>query len=441
MPQIRDSVVKGKFLCQNCTNPIEIRSDFEEYGNSTLSSMIGFEVKSQISSSADPKIVQTIKVKNNLSDLLNGRVETKGPICEECADILINTQLKLIAYQKRCIDNLEKFLEHLKAHSDIEFPSEGLHTNKPSNEMYMILGLLKDGETLQTQEQERSDHDSAPQSAEESEVDKMTTKSRLAQLRDELIAAQEKRAQLQRENQQLDEDIANASSELSQREEDLARLKMEYNELRVKVMEGEEKLNMLEARFTDGHQQYKRLRHTNVLNATFPIWYDGHIGVINSLHLGRLPSNPISWAEINAALGQCAMLATCLAKKFSYTFKNYVITPIGNQSRIAALPNGSPMPLYNASGAIRLLGNNSSGFDTALVMYLDCIGQLQALVERPPDFCLPYKIMENGRIQDRSGLLHSIKYSDNTDENWTRTLKMLLIDLKYIIASTLRNST
>ncbi|KAM3186595.1 hypothetical protein ACTXT7_004008 [Hymenolepis weldensis] len=437
MTEIGDPIVNGKFLCQSCMNPIDIRSDFEEYGNSTLSSMIGPEVKSQISSSTNSKIAQMIKVKNNLSDLISGRLEPNGPICEECADALINNQLKLIAYQKRCIDNLGAFLEQLKTHSDTKFPPEESSREKSCNEIFMISGLLNNEEPLKIEE-ESSGNDDTIHNTEEPESDK--TKARLAQLRDELISAQKKRAQLQRENQQLDEEIANVNSALNQCEEELAGLKMEYNEQRVKVMEGEETLNMLEARFTDGHQQYKRLRHTNVLNAAFPIWYDGHIGVINSLHLGRLPSNPVSWPEINAALGQCAMLATCLAKKFSYTFKNYLITPIGNQSKIAALPNGPPMPLYNASTTIRLLGNNNSSFDTALVMYLDCIGQLQALVERPPDFCLPYKIMENGRIQDRSGSLHSIKYSDNTEENWTRALKMLLIDLKYIIASTFRNS-
>ncbi|VUZ46986.1 unnamed protein product [Hymenolepis diminuta] len=438
MTETGDPIVNGKFLCQNCMNPIDIRSDFEEYGNSTLSSMIGPEVKSLISSSTNSKIAQTIKVKNNLSDLLSGRLEPNGPICEECADVLINNQLKLIAYQKRCIDNLGAFLEQLKANSDNKFPFEESSGEKSCDEMFIISGLLNNEEPLKIEDQERSGNDGTLHNTEEPESDK--TKVRLAQLRDELISAQKKRAQLQRENQQLDEEIANVSSALNQYEEELAGLKMEYNEQRVKVMEGEETLNMLEARFTDGHQQYKRLRHTNVLNAAFPIWYDGHIGVINSLHLGRLPSNPVSWPEINAALGQCAMLATCLAKKFSYTFKDYLITPIGSQSKIAALPNGPPMPLYNASATIRLLGNNNSSFDTALVMYLDCIGQLQALVERPPDFCLPYKIMEKGRIQDRSGSLHSIKYSDNTEENWTRALKMLLIDLKYIIASTFRNS-
>ena len=51
---------------------------------------------------------------------------------------------------------------------------------------------------------------------------------------------------------------------------------------------------ILEARFEDAHYQYERLRRTNVLNVAFPIWYDGHIGVINGLHLGRLPTNPVS---------------------------------------------------------------------------------------------------------------------------------------------------
>lgn len=36
-------------------------------------------------------------------------------------------------------------------------------------------------------------------------------------------------------------------------------------------------------------------------------------------------------------------------------------------------------------------------------MFLDCVGQLQARVESPPAFSLPFKILDNGRIQDRSG--------------------------------------
>ena len=42
-------------------------------------------------------------------------------------------------------------------------------------------------------------------------------------------------------------------------------------------------------------------------------------------------------------------------------------------------------------------------------MLLDCVGQLQALVEHPPDFVLPFKILDAGRIQDRSGQILSVK--------------------------------
>lgn len=58
-------------------------------------------------------------------------------------------------------------------------------------------------------------------------------------------------------------------------------------------MEAEESLSVLDARLNDARYQYERLRRTNVLNAAFPIWYDGHIGVINGLHLGRLASKPV----------------------------------------------------------------------------------------------------------------------------------------------------
>ncbi len=67
----------------------------------------------------------------------------------------------------------------------------------------------------------------------------------------------------------------------------------DYNEKRLLLMEAEESLAVLDARLNDACYQYERLRRTNVLNAAFPIWYDGHIGVINGLHLGRLRTKPV----------------------------------------------------------------------------------------------------------------------------------------------------
>ncbi|VDP87143.1 unnamed protein product [Schistosoma mattheei] len=53
-------------------------------------------------------------------------------------------------------------------------------------------------------------------------------------------------------------------------------------------------MQCLESRLSYARNHLHRLQRTNVLNIAFPIWYDGHIGVINGLHLGRLPNRPVS---------------------------------------------------------------------------------------------------------------------------------------------------
>lgn len=67
----------------------------------------------------------------------------------------------------------------------------------------------------------------------------------------------------------------------------------DYNIQRLLLLESEEQLSVLDARHQDARCQFERMRRTNVLNAAFPIWYNGHIGVINGLHLGRLPTKPV----------------------------------------------------------------------------------------------------------------------------------------------------
>lgn len=77
-----------------------------------------------------------------------------------------------------------------------------------------------------------------------------------------------------------------------------------------------------------------KLKKTNVFNATFHIWHSGHFGTINKFRLGRLPSEPVDWSEINAAWGQTALLLTSLARKMNLTFQRYKIVPYGNHSYV-----------------------------------------------------------------------------------------------------------
>lgn len=77
-----------------------------------------------------------------------------------------------------------------------------------------------------------------------------------------------------------------------------------------------------------------RLKKTNVFNTTFHIWHKGHFGTINNFRLGRLPSAPVDWSEINAAWGQTTLLLVALARKSNLTFQRYRLVPYGSHSYI-----------------------------------------------------------------------------------------------------------
>jgi hypothetical protein len=106
--------------------------------------------------------------------------------------------------------------------------------------------------------------------------------------------------------------------------------------------------------------QLDKLKKTNVFNATFHIWHKGHFGTINNFCLGRLPSAPIDWSEINAAWGQTALLLSALARKINLTFERYRLVPYGNHSYIEVQHCNSFMSFINIYIFIRLLVNKRS---------------------------------------------------------------------------------
>lgn len=218
--------------------------------------------------------------------------------------------------------------------------------------------------------------------------------------------------------------------------------------------------------------QLEKLKKTNVFNATFHIWHSGHFGTINNFRLGRLPSAPVDWSEINAAWGQTALLLASLARKINLTFERYRLVPYGNHSYIEVrkkkkknsgplmsccsllqvLADHKELPLYG-SGGFRFLWDTK--FDMAMVAFLDLMQQFKEEVERGESgFCLPYRV-EKGKVEDTtSGNSYSIKYNINifkileyanqfnffdriqfnSEEQWTKALKFLLTNLKWGLA-------
>lgn len=51
--------------------------------------------------------------------------------------------------------------------------------------------------------------------------------------------------------------------------------------------------------------------------------HSGQFGTINNFRLGRLPSVPVEWNEINAAWGQTVLLLHALANKMGLRFQRY----------------------------------------------------------------------------------------------------------------------
>lgn len=94
--------------------------------------------------------------------------------------------------------------------------------------------------------------------------------------------------------------------------------------------------------------------------------------------MGRLPSAPVDWAEINAAWGQVTILLAALARKVNLSFQRYKLVPFGSQSYIVDSIDGKILPLYG-SGGFRFLWD--AKFDAGMVAFLDCLQQFQLKVE------------------------------------------------------------
>ncbi|XP_053115237.1 beclin-1 isoform X4 [Hemicordylus capensis] len=164
--------------------------------------------------------------------------------------------------------------------------------------------------------------------------------------------------------------------------------------------------------------------------------HSGQFGTINNFRLGRLPSVPVEWNEINAAWGQTVLLLHALANKMGLTFQRYRLIPYGNHSYLESLTDKSKeLPLY-CSGGLRFFWDNK--FDHAMVAFLDCVQQFKEEVEKGETrFCLPYRMdVEKGKIEDTggSGGSYSIKTQFNSEEQWTKALKFMLTNLKWGLA-------
>ena len=174
----------------------------------------------------------------------------------------------------------------------------------------------------------------------------------------------------------------------------------------------------------------EHLKKTNVYNDAFHIWHEGSFGTINGLRLGRLPDSPVEWIEINAGLGYACLMLDVLAQKSGFRFETFRLIPDGSQSSIERVDEQKSQLDLFGSGEFqlsRIFWNRR--FDQGLAAFLDCVRQLGVFAQsQDREFKFPYAIEK-----DQIGGI-SIKSQFNQDDKWTRALKYLLTDLKWLLA-------
>lgn len=306
------------------------------------------------------------KLKAELFDNLSSNSEIDHPLCEECADSILDIMDKELNIANEELQQYKMYLEKIQLQQQNSNQQHNDHTN--------ISQLEKELAEIKLSEQK---------------------------LLNELAAIKEEQAALNRALELEQEEKRNL-------QEQEASYWREYTKHRRELMLTEDDKRSLECQIAYAEEQSEKLKNANIFNVTFHIWHAGHFGTINNFRLGRLPTASVDWSEINAAWGQTVLLLCALARKINLEFKRYRIVPFGNHSYIEVIGENKELPLYG-TGGFKFFWDTK--FDAAMVAFIDCLTQFQQEVEkRDPKFLLPYK-MEKGKIFDPStGNSYSIKY-------------------------------
>ncbi|XP_071942613.1 beclin-1-like [Antedon mediterranea] len=379
--------------------PAETTSSFDQFDSNKDDNVARKEIITQRMSSTDSSHEFTIlgeagntqvetrsyacKIWGQLFDIMSGHSDVDHPLCEECTDSLLDG---LDIQLKTTEDELKHYTESLAQLKE----SDG--------------GDVKDSLS--------------------EELDKLCLEEK--SLIEELESMEAEKEKIKAETEKQKE-------ELQKYEDEEKRYWSEYSVYKRQLLEIEDEQRSVDNQLKYAQAQLDKLTRTNVFNATFHIWHSGHFGTINNFRLGRLPSVPVEWSEINAAWGQTVLLLYSLAKKMQYDFQRYRLVPYGNHSFLESLSDkNKELPLHG-SGGFRFFWDTK--FDQAMVAFLDCLQQFKEEVEKgDKGFCLPYP-MVNGKIEDPSTKTsYSIKIQFNSEEHWTKALKFMLTNLKWALA-------
>ncbi|KAG0310917.1 autophagy protein 6 [Linnemannia gamsii] len=325
-----------------------------------------------------------LRTTGKLFDLMSSKSDIDHPLCHECAEMLSDSlarQLRDVSKERDCYINFLRIV----------------HSNVASDEEMEAL----EAEIKQIQ------------------LDESASIKALRDIEEQQRAVREEIALLEQQSLELDKEEEQYWQECNEFQQTLQTFHNERDSVNLK--------------YDYDSRQLEKLHKTNVYNDTFCISHDGNFATINGFRLGRLPTQPVDWAEINAAWGQTLLLLHTIANKLNFEFKTYRLVPLGSFSRIDKIEGDRASYELYGSGeyAIGRVFLNRR-FDNAMVAFLNCLQQLGDYAEQQggqgPRLELPYKIVKD-RIGDASIKLHF-----SQGETWTRALKYMLTNTKWILA-------
>lgn len=401
---------KVSFVCQRCLQPLRIDKSFSSLTEHTLA-----ELSLPLSPAPEIDLV-------NKMDKLVAPFEENDPkftlVDESGKSVMMSHKLKVMAELFDVISSNSDVIDHPLCEectdTILETMDQQLRLAEEEAQEYQ--------EYLQKLEEETEDDDSKVDDLEK-ELDKLNLEEETLKHQLQMIKAELKQSQ---------DTLMEQKAEREKLEKEEQKYWKEYSRYKRQLLTAEDDFRSLDCQLRYSQCQMDRLKETNVFNATFHIWHTGHFATINGFRLGRLPSAPVEWSEINAAWGQTALLLWSLSKKVGIDhFAKYQLVPYGSFSYIKILADDKTLPLYG-SGGFRMIFDTK--FDMAMVAFLDCLGQFAQEVQRQGVFSLPYE-MDKGKIRDNnSGQWYSIKLQFNSEDSWTKALRYMLTNLKWGLA-------
>lgn len=321
-------------------------------------------------------------------DILSNKGEVNHPMCDECAELLIENYKLKFDQNQREKDLYMTFLKKLKLKDDSDIKELDLDTK--------LRDSIQECRDLAASEQEKLQ---------------------------ELRSLEQNREELSKELQDVKMELA-----LQQSTELLNALRLK-NELHWTLQRKADQLAQEKARYRVVLNRLDHLRNLNMYTKFFDIAADDQFGKINGFRLGY----KVPWLEVNCALGQVVLLAVFLCKRLDVRLQSYKLVPMGSRSQIVKLSSDhdkskTVLNLYLSNELSLGKLFNFNKLDVSMIALLDVLSQIEATVlALDSEIELPYTISPKKDVIGGK----SIRVTSNSD--WTFSCKFLLVNFKWIL--------